>query len=87
MSFIQNENFVSVTSRSKCCTFAKVTSIINTVVTGGINFDNVNRTAAIASKFDAARALAARGIGWTLGAVQAASKNACRGGLSATSWA
>jgi hypothetical protein len=46
--FIQDENFVAIARRRKSCSLAKVTGIIDTVVASRVDFDNVNRTAAIA---------------------------------------
>jgi hypothetical protein len=80
VGLVKNEDLVAVTHRRKHGTFAKVTGIIHTVVAGGVDLNDIKRTRPIASQLNAAGALATGGIGWTLGAVEAASQNAggCR---------
>jgi hypothetical protein len=41
VGLVENEDFVSVTGRCKDCTLAKVARIVNTVVRGRVNFNNV----------------------------------------------
>jgi hypothetical protein len=84
VGLIQDENLEAVTSRREDRTFAKVAGVIDTVVAGGVDFDDVERATAIARKLDAARTLATWGVGWALGTVKAASKDASRSGLAAT---
>ena len=69
VGLIENEDFVAVASRGKSRTFAKVAGVVNTVVAGCVDFDDIHAAATVARKFDTARALAARGVGWAFGAV------------------
>jgi hypothetical protein len=41
MGLIENENLESIPCRSKDCSLAKISGVINTVVTGSINLYNI----------------------------------------------
>jgi hypothetical protein len=87
VSLIEDEDLVTVTGRSKDSALTQITGVIDTVVAGGVNFDDVERAAAVTREFNTAGALATGSIGGTLSTVEAASQNASRGCLSATTWA
>ena len=53
MRFIQDENFVAITNRCKNRTLTQLAGIINAVVAGGVNLDNVKRTRTITRKLNA----------------------------------
>jgi hypothetical protein len=69
VGLVEDEDFVAVAGRGKGGSFAKIAGIVNTVVAGGVDFDDIHAATAVARQFDAARALAARSIGWAFGAV------------------
>ena len=75
VSLIKNEDFVAVSRGCKDCAFPKVPGIVNTVVTGGINLDHIERAWATCCKLYAAWTLATRIVGRTFFTVQAAGKN------------
>jgi hypothetical protein len=83
VSLVEDEDFVAVAGRSKGGTFAQIAGIVNTVVAGGVDFDDIHAATAVARQFDAAWALATRSVGWALGAVQATSQDASRGSFTA----
>jgi hypothetical protein len=47
VSLIEDEDLVTVTGRSKHGTLTQITGVINTVVAGGVNFDDVERAATV----------------------------------------
>jgi hypothetical protein len=41
VSFVEDENLVAVASRSKQCTFTKISGVVNTVVRSSVDFNDV----------------------------------------------
>lgn len=83
VSLIEDEDLVTVTGRSKDSALTQITGVINTVVAGGVNFDDVERAATVTGELNTARALTAGSIGGALSTVEAASQDASRSCLSA----
>ena len=52
MGLVENEDLVAVAGRRITGSFAKFTGVIDTVVRGCVDLDYVERTAAVASKFN-----------------------------------
>jgi hypothetical protein len=48
VSLVENEDFVAVAGRREGCSFAKIASIVNAVVAGGVDFDDIHAAAAVA---------------------------------------
>jgi phosphoribosylanthranilate isomerase len=47
VGLIEDENLVAIAGRCIDCALAKVSRVINTVVAGGVNLDNIERSSAI----------------------------------------
>jgi hypothetical protein len=86
VGFIEDEDLVTVSDRSKDGSLAEVSGIVNTIVTCSVNLNYVERTAAVAREVYTAWANSTWGIGWALGTVEATSQNSGRSCLSATTW-
>ncbi len=80
---VDDEDLVAIACRREDRPLAQVARVVDTTVAGRVDLDHVERPAPAARQLDAAGALAARRIGRTLGAVQAARENARRSGLAA----
>ncbi|MCB5281621.1 hypothetical protein BJQ89_01370 [Arthrobacter sp. ES1] len=76
MGFVDDKDLVAVADGSVGCPFAQVAGVVDTAVAGGVDLDDVEGPGAAPGQFDAARALAARGIRGALGAVQATGQDA-----------
>jgi hypothetical protein len=75
VSFIEDENLVTIASGSEYGTLAQVTGVIDAIVAGGVNLNDIKRSAAIARKLNARRAHTTRRIGRPFDAIETASKN------------
>ena len=82
MGLIEDEDFVAVSGGSKDGSLPQLPRIIDSVVTGGVNFDDIQRTAAVIRQLHTTRAGSTRSIGRALVTVPAFGKNPRRGGLS-----
>jgi hypothetical protein len=69
VGLIEDEDLEAVPGGSKHSPLTKFAGVINTVVAGGIDFDDVERAAAISRELNAARADTARSISGALLAV------------------
>ena len=83
VGLVDDENLEAVASWRKHGALAQVARVINAAVARSVDLDNVKGAATGAAELDAARAGAAGGVRWPLSAVQAASKNARAGRLTA----
>lgn len=75
MGFIDDENLVPVTNWGKGGAFAQIAGIVNTTVTGSINFNDIKGASAASGQFNAAITLPAGVRGGSLSAVQAPGKD------------
>ena len=82
MGLIQDEDLVAVSRWSKNGPFPKLPRIINTVMTGSVDFDDVQRTATIVGKLQTTGTRSTRSVGGPFVTVPAFGKNPRRGGLS-----
>ena len=80
---VEDEDLEAVSRRREDRPFAEVARVVDAVVRGGIDLDDVERSAAPTTQLDAAVALAAGSVGRPLGAVQAAREDARRRRLAA----
>ena len=80
---VDDEDLVAVARRREDGALAQVARIVDATVARRVDLDHVERPAPATRQLDAAGALAARGVGRALGAVQAARENARRSGLAA----
>ena len=87
MGFIDDENLEAIAGRREHGPFAQLARIVDTPVARRVDLDHIERTTPVAAEFDAARAGATWGVGRPLSAVEAARKNAGRGGLAAAAGA
>jgi hypothetical protein len=76
VSLIQDEDLVPITSRSKHSAFTKITCVVDTVVAGCVDFDDIEGSAAVARKFNTAGANAAGSVSRSFSTVKAASQDA-----------
>ncbi len=84
---VEDEDLVAVAGRREDRPLTDVPGIVDAVVAGRVDLDHVERSAAVAGEFHAARADAAGRVGGALRAVQATGEDArgCR--LAAAAWA
>ena len=82
MGLIKDEDFVAIAHRGEDCALPQLASVVDAVVAGRVNLDHVERATATARQLDAAGAFAAGGIGWALGAVEAAGQNSSGRGFA-----
>ncbi len=80
---VEDEDLVAVAGRGEHGALAQVAGVVDAVVAGRVDLDDVERSAAVAPQLDAARADTARDVGRALGAVQAAREDAGGGRLAA----
>ena len=73
---VEDEDLVPVAGRREHGALAQVAGVVDAVVARRVDLDDVERAAAVAGQLDAAVALAARGVGRTLGTVEAAGQDA-----------
>ena len=81
---VEDEDLVAIACGRVDGPLSEVARIIHTVVGGGIDFDDIQRSPAVSREFDAARTLAAGCVGGAFRAVQAAGEDAGRRGLAAS---
>jgi hypothetical protein len=62
MCFIENKDFVAITSRCKDSALTKISGIVNTIVTRSVDFDDVERAPSIAGEFNTAGAHTTWGV-------------------------
>ena len=84
VGLVDDEDLVAVAHRREGGAFTQVTRVVDAAVRGRVDLDDVERTRAARGQLAAGFALAARGGGRALRAVQAARQNARRGGLAAS---
>ena len=82
--FVEDEDFVAVTCRCEPRSFSKFACVIDAVVAGRIDLDDVERTRSVARQFDTTVTFSARRIGRTFGAIEATGENSGGGRLTAT---
>ncbi len=80
---VEDEDLEAVATGGESRPLTQVARIVDAVVTGRVDLDDVERSAAGARELHAAGARATRGVRRTLGAVQAAGEDARGGRLSA----
>src|SRR5699024_12604627 len=80
---VEDEDLVAIARGGEHRPLTQIARVVDTVVAGRVDLDHVEGPAAVARQLDAALAGAARGVGGTLGAVQAAREDARRRRLSA----
>jgi hypothetical protein len=71
VGLVKDEDLEAVPRRGEDSPLTKFTGVINAIVAGGIDFDDVERAATITRKLDATGTDTARRIGGALLAVQA----------------
>ncbi len=81
---VEDENLVAVAGRGEHGALAQVPGIIDPIVAGCVDFDDIERTAAIPGQLPAARALPARRVRGAFGAVEAPGEDARRSRLAAS---
>jgi hypothetical protein len=86
VGLIEDEDLEAVPGRSEDSPLTKFAGVINAVVAGGIDFDDVERAAAVSRKLNAARAGSTGFISGALLAVETAGQDSCRGGLATAPW-
>ena len=84
VGLVDDEDLVAVAHRREGGALAQVAGIVDAAVRGRVNLDDVERAGAAGGQLTARFALAARGVRGALRAVQAARKDARRGGLAAS---
>ena len=84
MRFVEDKDLVAVPGRCEHGPFAQVSGVVDTIVAGRVDLDDIQRAAAVARQLDTGRADTARGVGRTFDAVEAAGEDARRGRLAAT---
>ena len=84
---VEDEDLVPVAGGREDGALAQVAGVVDAVVAGGVDLDDIERPAAVAAQLDAARAGAAGGVGGALRAVEAAGEDAGRRGLAAAAGA
>jgi hypothetical protein len=82
---IKDEDLEAVPRRGEDGPLTKFAGVINAVVAGSIDFDDVERAATISRKLNTAGADTARSISGALLAVQTAGQDSCRGCFPAAS--
>ena len=80
---VDDEDLVAVAGRREDGPLAQIAGVVDAAVTGRVDLHHIQRPAAVAGELDARRADTARGVGRTLGAVQAAGQDAGAGRLAA----
>ncbi|KJL26900.1 hypothetical protein RL72_00808 [Microbacterium azadirachtae] len=73
---VEDEDLEPVAAGREGGALAQVAGVVDAVVAGGVDLDDVEGSAAVAGELDAARADAAGGVGRPLGAVEAARQDA-----------
>ena len=82
MSFVDNENFEAVPSRTVADTFPQFAHFVNATVGSGVDFNDVHRVAGC--DFAATGAVVAGLVGGAFNAVQATRHDASDGGFAGT---
>jgi hypothetical protein len=77
VGLIKDEDLEAVPSRGEDSPLAKFAGVINAVVAGGIDFDDVERAATIPGKLNAAGAGSTGSISGALLAVETAGQDSC----------
>jgi uncharacterized membrane protein len=77
VGLIKDEDLEAVPRRGKHSTLTKFAGVINAVVAGGIDFDDVERAAAVPGKLNAARAGSTGSISGALLAVETSGQDSC----------
>ena len=77
MGLVKDEDLEAVPGRGKHSPLAKFTGVINAIVAGGIDFDDVERAATITRKLNTAGADTTRGICGAFCAVQTTGQDSC----------
>jgi hypothetical protein len=77
VGLIEDEDLEAVPGRSEDSPLTKFAGVINAVVAGGIDFDYVQRAAAVSRKLNAARAGSTGCISGALLAVETAGQDSC----------
>lgn len=80
---VEDEDLEPVAGGGEHGALAQVARVIHAVVARRVDLDDIERAAAVARELDAAGAHTARGVGGTLGAVEAAGEDAGARGLAA----
>ena len=80
---VEDEDLEPVACGCEDGTLTQITSIIDTVVAGGVDLDDIQRSPTTAAELDATVARATGCVGRSLGAVQAPREDARRGRLAA----
>jgi hypothetical protein len=73
--FVENENFISVTSGCEPRTLSQFARVIDAIVARCINLDDVERTRAVSGQLDTTVTLSTRRIGRAFGAIEATGEN------------
>ena len=84
MSFIENKDFIAVSSWSKTRTLSKLSSVVNTVMACSIYFYNINRPRATSCQIFTALTFTTWVRSRTFFAINATCQNARRTGLTAS---
>ena len=85
VGLVEDEDLEAVASRSEGGALTQVSGIVDAVVGGGVDLDDIEAAGSAGGQIAATRAPAARGVGGEVLAVQTARQNAGGGGLAAAS--
>ena len=75
--FIENKDFVAITSWSKHSAFAEISGVINTIMTSGVNLDDIEGATSVAGEFDTTGAHTTRSICGAFDTVKTSCQDAC----------
>jgi hypothetical protein len=84
VGFVEDKNFVPVTSGREPRAFSKFAGVIHAIVTRRINLDNIERTRAVARQLDTTVTFSTRSIGRSFCAIEAAGEDASGRRLATT---